>query len=142
MAKRLVVGVVAVASMAVLVFAQGPRRDGEWEVKAEMSMPNMPATMPAMTLKQCITPAEASDPQKTVPAQRGRNMNNCKISDYKIDGNTVSWSMACEGEQAMTAKGRFTYEKDTYTGTMTIDAKGRGGMTMKYNGKRLGDCVK
>ena len=54
--------------------------------------------------------------------------------------------MQCEGARPMTGKGEFVYEKDAYTGTITMDG-GRGGqmggpMTMKYTGKRLGDCTK
>ena len=105
-------------------------------------MPGMPMTMPPTTTKQCITPADAADPQKAMPPQGRGNTGNCKVSDYKVEGNTVSWSMACEGRQTMTGKGLFTYERDTYTGTMTMDMQGRGTMTMKYTGKRLGDCTK
>lgn len=50
-----------------------------------------------MTTKQCITPADAGDPQKALPPQGRGNPGNCKISDYKTEGKTVSWSMACEG---------------------------------------------
>jgi hypothetical protein len=143
MTKRLAVSLLVAGSLAALVAAQGPRRDGEWEVKVEMNMPGMPAGMPPNTIKQCITPAEASDPQKAMPPQgRGRGNSNCKISDYKSEGNTVSWSMACEGAQPMTGKGQFVYAQDAYTGTMTMDMQGRGTMTMKYTGKRLGDCTK
>jgi hypothetical protein len=143
MMNRLAVALVLVGTVAALALAQGPRRDGEWEVKAEMSMPGMPMNMPPMTSKQCITPAEAADPQKAMPPQgRGANPNDCKVSDYKVDGNKVTWSMACEGRQPMTGKGEIVYTENAYTGTMTMDMQGRGGMTMKYTGKRLGDCKK
>ncbi len=53
--------------------------------------------------------------------------------------------MTCEGAQPMTGTGEFVYATDTYTGTMKMDMA-RGGqpmaVTMKYNGKRLGDCTK
>jgi len=42
----------------------------------------------------------------------------------------------------MTGKGQFVYAQDAYTGTMIMDMQGRGTMTMKYTGKRLGDCTK
>jgi hypothetical protein len=118
MTKRLAVTLLIAGSFAALVVAQGPRRDGEWEVKMEMNMPGMPAGMPPTTTKQCITPADASDPKKAMPPGRGGNQGNCTVSDYKI------------------------YEQNAYTGTMTMDMQGRGTMTMKYTGKRLGDCNK
>ena len=143
MMKRLAVALVCVGSVAAIALAQGPRRDGEWEVKMEMNMPGLPANMPAMTSKQCITPAEAGDPQKAMPPQgRGGNASDCKISDYKTDGNKVTWSMKCEGRQPMTGTGEFVYMENAYTGTMIMDMQGRGTMTMKYTGKRLGDCNK
>ena len=72
----------------------------------------------------------------------GRGMNDsCKVSDYKAEGSKVSWSMKCEGPQAMSGTGEFTYGADTYAGVMKIDRGGQQ-MTMKYSGKRLGDCQK
>ena len=135
------------ASLLVVVslplIAQGPRRDGRWEVKMEMDMPGMPSGMPPMTTTQCITPDDAKDPQKAMPqGGRGRGPSgDCKVSDYKVDGNKVSWSMKCEGAQPMTGTGEFVYAADTYTGTIKMEG-GRGAMTMKYTGKRLGDCTK
>ena len=138
---RRILGVVAVGvAVAVSVFAQGPRRDGRWEVKIEMAMAGM--TMPAQTTTQCITPQDAADPQKAVPQGgrgRGGNPSDCKISDYKTEGNKVSWKMECAQEQ-MSGSGEFTYAGDTYTGTMNMKARGQD-MTMKYTGKRLGDCT-
>jgi Protein of unknown function (DUF3617) len=143
MTKRLAAIVLVAGSFIALVAAEGPRRDGEWEVKMEMNMPGMPIAIPPTTTKQCITPTDASDPKKALPPQgRGGNASNCTVSDYKIEGNTVSWSMACSGSQPMTGKGQFVYEQSAYTGTMIMDMQGRGTMTMKYSGKRLGDCTK
>ena len=123
-------------------FAQGPRRDGLWEIKTEMQMEGMPMTMPPMTSQQCITPAEANDPNKSTPQGRGRGGQDCKMSEYKIDGNKVTWSMKCEGAQAMSGTGEIVYSADAYTGTMKMEMSGRGTVTMKYTGKRLGDCTK
>jgi hypothetical protein len=135
----------ALLALSIAAFAQGPRRDGNWEVKMEMEMAGMPPGMPPFTSTQCITPEEAKDPDKLVPQGRGRGRGrgnqDCKVSDYKLEGNKATWSMKCEGEQPMTGTGEFLYSADTYTGTIKMDT-GRGAMTMKYSGKRLGDCVK
>ena len=118
--------------------ADGPRRDGKWEVKIEMQMPGM--TMPPQTTTQCLTKEDAADPQKAMP-QGGRGMQgNCKISDFKVDGNKVSWSMTCENK--MTGKSEFVYAGETYTGTMKMNMEAQEMMTMKLSGKRLGDCTK
>ena len=132
--------VVSVLVLAGSLVAQGSvRRDGRWEVKMEMQMVGM--TMPPQTLNQCVTKEEAADPQKGMPQTgRGANPSDCKISDYKEVGNKVTWSMMCEKSQ-MSGTGEFLYMGDTYTGTMKMNAQGQD-MTMKYSGKRLGDCTK
>jgi hypothetical protein len=132
--------IVGVLALVATLFAQGPpRRDGRWEVKMEMQMVGM--TMPPQTLTQCVTKEEAADPQKAMPQTgRGANPSDCKISDYKVDGNKVTWSMTCEQSQ-MSGAGEFVYTGETYAGTMKMSARGQD-MTMKYTGKRLGDCTK
>lgn len=142
MKDALVLAAVAACLSASLAAQPGPRRDGQFEVKIEMDMPGMPMKMPAMTTQQCITPDQAKDPQKAVPPQGGRgNENACKISDYKAEGNKVTWSMKCEGREPMTGTGEFVYTDDGYTGSINMDRQGQA-MTMKYTAKRLGDCTK
>jgi len=140
---RIACALLAAAALAVVVHAQGARRDGQWEVTVEMNMPGMPVAMPPRTITHCVTPADAADPQKAVPPQGRGNPNDCKVSDFKADGNKVSWSMKCEGPPPMTGTGEFVYQNDAYTGTVIMNMQGGGGaMTMKYSGKRHGDCAK
>ena len=61
--------------------------------------------------------------------------------DYKVAGNKVTWSMKCEGPEAMSGTGEITYGENTYDGVMKMERQGQT-MMMKYTGKRLGDCVK
>jgi hypothetical protein len=127
--------------MSLAASAQGPRMDGRWEVKMVMSMPGMPKEIPPVTTTTCVTPEEAKDPQKTIAnAQRGQR-SNCKVNNYKTTGNKVTWSMACEGAEPMTGEGEYLYAGDSYTGTVKMTRAGQV-MTMKYSGKRLGDCTK
>src|SRR5688572_13828231 len=121
-----------VVGLSVSALAQGPRRDGRWEVKTEMEMPGMPMKMPAITTTQCITKEQAEDPQRSLPQGRGAP-NNCKVSDYKVTGNKVTWSMKCEGQDAMSGTGEITYGDNTYEGVMKMDRQGQI-MTMKYSG--------
>jgi Protein of unknown function (DUF3617) len=134
------VWITVAVGLSVSALAQAPRRDGRWEVKTEMEMPGMPMKMPAMTTTQCITKEQAEDPQRSVPQGRGAP-NNCKVSDYKVTGNKVTWSMKCEGPEAMSGTGEITYGENTYDGVMKMEREGQT-MTMKYAGKRLGDCPK
>ena len=136
-----VVAGMLVMGAAVWAQAGAPRRDGNWEVKVEMQMPGMPMNLPPQTLIQCITPEDAADPQRLVPPRgRGRGQSDCKVSDQKIDGNKVTWSMSCPSE-GMTGTGEFVYADGSYTGTMKMNAMGQD-MSMKYTAKRLGDCTK
>lgn len=140
MTLRNVALVAAVVGLSISALAQGPRRDGRWEVKMEMEMPGMPMKMPPMTTSQCVTKEQAADPQKTVPQVGRGQQSNCKVSDYKVTGNKVTWTMKCEGDQAMSGTGEITYGENSYDGVMKMDRQGQV-MTMKYSGKRLGDCT-
>jgi Protein of unknown function (DUF3617) len=145
--------VIVACSAAVFAQGPGPRRDGNWDVTIEMQMPNMPnmpqgMTIPPIKTTQCITKEQAADPSKAMPTppQRGGGpAPDCKVSDYKTVGNKVTWSMSCTGAAAASGTGEFVYTDDAYTGQMVMNVE-RGGqpmaMTMKYTGKRLGDCTK
>ena len=127
-------------AIAASVVAQAPRRDGKWEVTTEMEMAGIPA-MPGRTSTHCVAKKDADDPQKAIPqgpSGRGRS-NNCKVKDYKVEGNKVTWSMECDGRGVGT--GEFVYSEDRYTGTMKMDMGGGRGMTMNCSGKRIGDCT-
>jgi hypothetical protein len=138
---KLVQTLLVITVVSVAGFAQSSiRRDGRWEVRIEMNMPGMPMKMPPVTTTQCITAADAKDPQKAAPPRDPKGgASDCVVSDYREDGNKVTWSMKCEKPQPMTGKGEFVYSGDGYTGTMTMDMGGMA-MTMNYTGKRLGDC--
>lgn len=127
-------------STGASLFAQGPRRDGKWDVKIEVDMPGMPMKMPAMSTTQCVTREDADNPQKATP-RGGKDQDTCAVSDYKVDGGHVTWTMKCEGKEPMTGTGDLLYTADAYTGTMKMNRAGQV-TTMKYSGKRVGDCVK
>jgi hypothetical protein len=140
MSLRHAVAVTSLFVCAAALDAQGPRQDGQWEVKVEMSMPGLPE-MPPMTQTQCITPEDAKNPQKAMPQGGPGDSSNCKIGDYKTSGSKVTWTVKCEGPQPLTGTGDFTYVGDTFTGAFKADMGGQT-MTVKYAGKRLGDCKK
>ena len=135
-----VVAVVCVVSSWSMVSAQAARRDGRWEVTMEMDMPNMPMKMPAIKTTQCVTKEQADDPNQLPKGGQDKN-KDCKVSDYKVAGNKVTWTMKCEGKNAMTGNGEITYAPDSYDGWMKMKTSDSE-MTMKYKGKRLGDCTK
>jgi hypothetical protein len=134
---------IAVCAAATVVVAQSPIRPGRWETVMQMEMPNMPVKMPEMKSTRCITPEQAKDPANSLPQgpQDGRGgKNDCKVSDYKVSGKTVTWQMACTTPQPMTSTGEMTFTDDSYTGTMKMNSP-QGPMSMKVSGTRLGDCT-
>ena len=71
--------------------AASPMKAGKWKITTQMEMPGMPVKMPPITVETCVTKEQAENPEKSVP-EAGKD---CKVSDYKINGNTVTWSVAC-----------------------------------------------
>jgi len=127
---------------AVALMAQGGIRPGRWETSMQMEMAGSPVQMPPMKTTRCVTPAEAKDPsslQAGPPGGRG-GKSDCKVSDQKMSGNTISWTIACSSPDTMTGTGEMTFGDDTYTGVMKMNMA-QGAMSMKMEGKRLGDCT-
>ena len=136
--KLMSVALAALACTAIAYDAaaqQNPMRPGRWEVTAQMDMPGM--QMPAMKNTQCITQQQIDSPTHAVPT--GPDNKDCKVSDYKVSGNTITWTMACPSQQ-MTGSGELKFDGDTYAGLVKIMAQGKE-MNMKFNGKRIGDCT-
>jgi hypothetical protein len=128
---------VLVCALVVPAYAAGPVKPGKWETTMEMEMPGMPMKMPPITVSHCITKEQAENPENAVP--RNDRQKDCKISDMKVDGNTVSWKMTCEKSQT-SGTGSITYSGDSYTGHMDMKMAGDREMHMKYSGKYLGAC--
>ena len=138
--KSLLASTFLVVVTVIAVVAQSPMRPGQWESTMQMQMPGMP--MPEMKSSRCITPEQLQkDPASGLPNGAMDRSSACKVSDYKQTGNTVSWKMACAGEQAMSGEGELTFAGDTYTGAIKM-VMPQGAMIMKMSGKRLGDCTK
>ena len=79
--------IVCLVSSCVLVGAQEIRRDGRWEVTMQMDMPNMPMKMPPIKTVQCVTKEQVDDPNQLPKGAQEKN-KDCKVSDYKVTGNT------------------------------------------------------
>lgn len=136
---NVLVALVALA-LAVPVTAENapnPQKPGKWQVKMQMDMPGLPIKLPPVTFDVCLTEEDLKDPQKSVPTDPKAK---CTVSDYKIDGDTVTWSVDCP-KQNMKGTGEITYTDDSYSGTMKMKT-GDQEMSTKYSGKWLGTCTK
>ena len=138
--------VLAIAVLSGGAHAATPNmKDGLWEITMKMEMPGMPAGMKPQVVRQCITKKDLEDPRKTAPSGGDPKDNRCQVTDYKMQGNTASWNMACKGDGAMTGSGTATYSGTSYSGTnkMTMNRGGKAQtMTMQYSGRHLGECKK
>jgi hypothetical protein len=105
-----------------------------------MDMPGMPVKMPEQKTTRCITPEQANTPAGALPTGPNGEDKSCMISDHKVEGNKVTWKMACSA-QKMTGDGEMVFSGDSYTGKMNLTMP-QGSMSMKYTGKRIGDCTK
>lgn len=128
----------AVAAVMPAKAADHPQKPGKWQIKFQIDMPGMPFKMPPVTTEVCVTEEDLKDPQKALPSDQKNK--KCTISDYKIDGNVVTWSMDCPKDNTK-GNGKITFTEDTYDGWMKM-TMGEQEMTTKYSGKFLGACTK
>jgi hypothetical protein len=124
-------------SWTVLAQSSSPMREGMWEVNSKLIIPGM-GEAPPMKHQQCITAAMIKDPQSAIPKME----NDCKISNYKLEANTATYTMTCSQPTTVTAAGEIRYSgSDSYTGTLKLDGAGQT-FNLTYDAKRIGDCAK
>lgn len=132
-----IAGLLALIVVIPAMAADHPQKAGKWQIKMEMEIPGMPVKMPPITHTVCVTEEDLEDPQKSVPTDPKAQ---CKVGDYKIDGNTVSWTVDCPKQQTK-GEGEITFTDESYTGWMKM-LVGEQEMKTKYSGKWLGACEK
>ena len=128
--------VLALALPTFAADAKSPMKPGKWQVTMKMEMAGMPAAMPPTTFTNCVTKEEAENPQ---PPKR--NDQNCEVTNYKLDGSTVTWSIKCTGKVEATGEGKMTFKDDAYEGTTHMKVNDME-MTQHFTGKYLGECDK
>ena len=135
--RKLAVVALTLFALALPVLAQSPQKPGNWQIKMEMEIEGMPFKMPPFTHTVCVTEEDLKDPSKAVPNDP---KSKCTVSDYKIDGNTVTWTVDCP-KQKTKGHGEVTFTDDSYTGWMKMKVEDKE-MKTKYSGKWLGACSK
>ena len=128
---------ICVLTLAATTFADdasSTMKPGNWSITVQMDMPGM--AMPPVTVTRCITKEEAEHPQPPADKSAG----DCKISDYKLEGNTLTWTMKCD-KQDVTGEGKITFSPESYTGEGHMKASGVD-VAQKFTGKYLGACEK
>lgn len=124
---------------------KGKMKEGLYETKMEMQIPGMPAGMgkQQMTFQNCVS---QKDIDKGQLGRRDGNMpENCEVKNFKMSGNTASYTMACKGDQPMTADNVVTFRDGGYTMDMKMSMS-QGGQVMNMNqrmdGRYIGPCKK
>ncbi len=163
---------IALTLIASTAHAAGDIRTGQWETTAEIQggegsgmpgmnaeqaaamvevMKNLPKGMKlpggmsmgaganggmAVSTTHCITEKDL------VP--RGKQDRDCRITDQKQSGNTVTWSMRCDKpEGQLEGSGKATYTGDAMTSAVEMHGTSNGApFSMKINskGRYLGPC--
>ncbi|HVR40053.1 MAG TPA: DUF3617 family protein [Thermoanaerobaculia bacterium] len=135
--RRTLMAVLALA-LATTVFAGSPQKAGKWQMTMQIEAPNLPVKMPPFTMTHCVTEEDAKNPENAIPKDPQGRASQCKPSDYKFEGNKVTWTIDCP-KQKMKGNGEITYSEDSFAGWMKMTA-GDQEMTTKYSGKYLGAC--
>ena len=136
MLKKLIAGLVIPFTIISISFAGSAlnMREGKWEITSKMKMAGG-MELPSNTTTRCMTKNDIV-PQNTQPGQ------DCVVTDTKADGNTVTWTMTCKGQQGdMKGTGKIVYNGDTFEGEIVmIMSMGNMKITNKMSGRRIGDC--
>ena len=111
-------------------------QEGEWEITKIMTIQAMGMALPSKQYTQCLT-------KKNLIPYKSQSGEECKISQTKVTGNTVTWTMQCSGGHGgdMKGSGKITYSGSSFKGK--VDFKGaqpNSGMVSQISAQRIGDC--
>jgi hypothetical protein len=126
--------VIALATAAAPVSAADRVRTGQWEVTTT-------SNGKARTFKNCVSTAEAA--AANGDAKTGRAYvekmlpGQCKFTDYKVEGNSVSSVMTCD---KTTVRSTTTYHGDSYQSESKTTTGGAPEVVSHISAKRIGDC--
>ncbi len=107
---------------------------GEWEFTTSHAdgEPNV--------FKHCITADEATSvngDSKSARAYAEKKSSNCKIMDYRVAGDSVSFAMTCG---TTSIRSTATYHGDTSEGEL-VSKNGSGPeVVSRVKARRIGDC--
>ena len=130
--------IIIMCAAGFLTAGSGPDlKPGKWEISFTLDMPGMPpGMMPPTAITQCLTKEDMVP--KASPAS-----GDCKISNVKTKGNTITWTMDCVNRGSKSrSQGSATYKGTTFTGKMVTvtDNNQMSKVTSNINGRRIGSC--
>lgn len=109
-------------------------------VTVTVNMAGLPLNLPPTTHTQDVcTSAKKPDPRELT-----RQQKDCRLTDYKEVGNTISYRLQCDGKMQMTGEGSLeTQTNGNLRGTMHLAGTTNGqamAMDVAYDGQRTGSC--
>jgi hypothetical protein len=66
------------------------------------------------------------------------------VMDYRISGDRATWSLRCEGPEAVTGGGEMIFGRNVYAATIWHDKRVQNRtlrIIQRIRGRRVGDCV-
>lgn len=141
---RILLSIALLSLNALPAAAASPTmQPGLYDISVQMVMKGMPMQMPAMTFQHCITAQDVADGNAYA---NSKNNKDCKISNLKQSGNTVSYDFSCavDGGRSMLGHSSGTQHATGYDITMNGRFEpAMSGLTefnQKMSAKRLGPC--
>jgi len=157
--RSIVLALAAAAGFAAAAWAadtpssafKGKMKDGMYEYKMTMDMgqvPGMPAGMggpQTMTMQNCLK-NEDIEKGGFGKGRDGKGMSeNCKVENFKMSGNSATYTMVCKGGPDMTADVAVSFGGDSFKQDTKM-AMNQGGrmmnMTQHMEARYLGPCTK
>jgi hypothetical protein len=111
-------------AIPVICSAQTTISPGLWQISVQLNTDAV-ARLP-VTLNQCLTAADATDPSKLLGSIANPGASGCTYTNRSYFGNTFSFSMTCGGTLGITATGNVTFTGTTMSGTINTNANING----------------
>lgn len=124
---------------------KGKMKAGLYETKMDMEIPGMPPGMgkQSMTMQNCVSQQDIEQGQ--MGKGKDKNMPDCEVKNFRMSGNTATYTTVCKGEMEMTADNKVTFRDNGYSMEMKTAMKQGGqvmNMSQKMEGRYLGPCTK
>jgi hypothetical protein len=136
-----VLALFSAAGLSLPAFAQTLNlQPGKYETISEISMPGSPMKPTPVQGVACITTQDLTmkDFAKKLPTAPG---DECTVSDPQLTGNKGTFTRTCKGSKGtVTQRVTVTFASDSYNGVMEMKNDSGRTWTIKWTGKRVGEC--
>jgi hypothetical protein len=140
MSRHFALGLTGFAIVVLPLAAQSLNlRPGKYETKTYVRMPGIPPDAPPRVDATCVTPDQVTDVSKIAHARDALQTDQCKVSDTKAEGNTVSITMTCPN---LTTISDYTFDGDSFSAFSRKKGAAKADWMMKVTAKRVGECTK